>query len=154
MSHKYISCDMCSAPSWHTADMSADRKKKKIIADYHKYLKNEKKNLSEWSSSLKKIYESEGQTALNPKKKKMKKKVSMYHNEMKEFKKRNEEKLKKKQAFLEKKKEMEDATRRYQADQKRKRKLLYKKNYKGQPKMEARMQLLLEKIEKSSKYTP
>ena len=54
------------------------------------------------------------------------------------------------QEFEKKRKEKEKALELYNKEQKRKRKLLYKKNSRGQPNMGVRIGLLLEKIQKQN----
>jgi len=149
----------------------AIKRKQQVVKQYRKVGSKERKDLDEWSKKLKKIYEEDSSDEdEQPSKKAASRKdfkapnlniqsssvpdesppvkPSRFHRQLKQWERVKEEQEKKKQEVIVKKEEKRAATERYRKDKLRKHKLLAKKNYKGQPDMGARMQLLLEKIEK------
>lgn len=116
----------------------------------HKEFLKEKAELVDWKKRLEKIYaeEEDANESGTKKQKHSSEKVSRYHKEIKKFQKIQTSKAIEREEFLKKKQEKEEALAKYHSEQKKKKKMLYKKTTKGQPNMDSRMKLLLEKIEK------
>lgn len=82
----------------------------------------------------------------NSRRKRRMKKVSTFYREEKEWQRKQEEKQRRQQEIEAKKREKEAALARNKRTRKHRRRLLAKCNYKGQPNLGSRVQLLLEKI--------
>jgi len=161
------------AGSVSTGQGFALQRKEETLKRYRKIGVKDRKDLEDWSKRLKKIYDedtsdddstakrkttnipvandasTDSQASGQSKSKETRGvKLSKFRRLQQERERLKEEREKKKQERKVREEEKLAAVERYRKDKTRKHKLLSKKNYKGQPDMAARMQLLLERIQK------
>ncbi|KAK2183787.1 hypothetical protein NP493_289g02010 [Ridgeia piscesae] len=130
----------------------ADRRKKKIVHEYKKILRKEGRNLEEWSEKMHKIYTDDDKTATpSVKNDSSKPKMSSLQKAEMEWKKKKHDKDQKRKELQQKQQERDAALTRYENKKREQHKKLSKKNYKGQPILAGRMDILLQQIEKLQK---
>jgi hypothetical protein len=124
-----------------------------MVHRYKKLLRKEGKELSAMSNKTKNVYEELEDKSSEPSTSATRdtdRKLGKFHKQQKQFKQKLLEEEKDTEQYLKAQKEKEEALEKYKKKKKKNHKMLLKKNFRGQPNLSSQMELLLEKIQKSS----
>ncbi|XP_077255760.1 uncharacterized protein LOC143893859 [Temnothorax americanus] len=121
-----------------------ERRKKAVLRGFYKELRKDQQSSAETSSDLNHTSENEDETS------KLGKKSYAFFKAKQEYRRKKEEEKRRKEEAVRVKAEREEALKNYRQKKMRHFKVLSKKTRKGQPVMKGRIEMLLEKIQRST----